>query len=368
MPRPLRSSCDRCHAQKLKCPKQSGSAACARCLKAGAVCVFSQARPPGPAAQPTPLPAPAHVDDVVYELPSPLLDDGPDTHLAWPLFDLGDGFLNPPQASQLPQQDQPARATTENPRSACVRQLTTLAVDIDQISSALPRASKLHATEDCSAEEVYATYIDEFSRFQPHCLEQLFGVAQRLIDLYQDATHQLFDEPDAPEPVECHNPDCLHSINISGELGEIFCAPDEPPDRIDIFLFNLVVACHSKLIDIFMTIIANSKMCATLALTSPHTHEPKVDLPELRVGNFVVSSTSASSMQAVLLAHILFTLAERTRQLRKDVEKAFLGTDNRDRSSKIILLQCDLLEEKTQSQVDRLSKVRDGLVKLGFIR
>ncbi|KAI1631024.1 hypothetical protein F4809DRAFT_203566 [Biscogniauxia mediterranea] len=367
MPRPLRSSCDRCHAQKLKCPKQSGSAACTRCLKAGAACVFSQARPPGPAAQPTPRPAPAYVDEVAYEPPSPL-DDRPDTHLAWPLFDLGDGFLNSHQVSQLLQQDQPSRATAENPRSACVRQLTTLAVDIDQISLALPRASKLHATKDCSAEEVYAMYIEEFSRFQPHYLEQLFGVAQRLIDLYQDATHQLFDESDAPEPVERQNPDCLHSINIPGEFGGIFCAPDEPPDRIDTFLFNLVVACHSKLIDIFMTVIGNSKKCAALALTSPHTHEPKIDLPELRVGNFVVSSASASSMQAVLLAHILFTLAERARQLRKDVEKAFLGTDDANRSSKTLLLQCDLLEEKTQSQVDQFSRVRDGLVKLGFIR
>ncbi|KAI5918680.1 hypothetical protein F4810DRAFT_563435 [Camillea tinctor] len=367
MPRPLRSSCDRCHAQKLRCPKQSGSATCTRCLKAGATCVFSQAKPPGPVTQPAPPPAPAYVSEVAYQPPSPLVDR-PDTHLAWPLFDLGDGFLNSPQVSQLTQ-EQPFRATTENSRSACVRQLTILAVDIDQIALSLPRAPNLHATKDYPVEELYAMYTEEFSRFQPQCLEQLFAAAQKLIDLYPDATHELCNESITTEISACHNPDCLHSIDMPGNLGEIFCAPDEPPDKIDTFLFNLVVACHSKVIDVFMTLIANSKKCATLALASS-AHVPQVDLPELRVGNFVVSSSSSSSMQAVLLAHILSILAERARQLRKDVEKAFLGTGDRDRSNlnKMLLLQCDLLEERTQSQVDQLSKLRDGLVKLGFIR
>jgi hypothetical protein len=39
-----RQSCDRCHSQKNKCPKQEGSLVCKRCAKAGAVCTFS---PPG---------------------------------------------------------------------------------------------------------------------------------------------------------------------------------------------------------------------------------------------------------------------------------------------------------------------------------
>lgn len=44
-----RSACDRCRAQKLRClnPEQQGDGPCARCKRAGAVCVTSSARPLG---------------------------------------------------------------------------------------------------------------------------------------------------------------------------------------------------------------------------------------------------------------------------------------------------------------------------------
>ncbi|KAI1502455.1 hypothetical protein F5X99DRAFT_407949 [Biscogniauxia marginata] len=366
MPRPLRSSCDRCHSQKLKCPKQSGSAACARCLKAGTACVFSQSRQPGPAAQRTPA-APVYEGGVAYQPPPS--EERPDVHLSWPIFDLGDVFTNSPELSRGIQQDQPPEVgTPESPRANCVRQLTTLAVEVDQISVDLPTASTLHAPNDYTAEEVYALFAQEVFHSLPQCLEQLFGVSQRLIDLYQDITHQLFDQPDVPEPTECHNPDCIHTIDIPGELGRIFCAPDDPGEKVDVFLFNLVAACHSKVVDGIKSILENSKRCATLALTSPGAHEPRINLPELRVGNFVVSSTSASSMQAVLLVHTLSRLLDQAQQLRKGVEKAFLGADRSDKASRMLLLQCELLEEKTRLQVDQFNRVRDGLEKLGFIK
>ncbi|EPE28761.1 Zn2/Cys6 DNA-binding protein [Glarea lozoyensis ATCC 20868] len=40
----LRAACDRCHSQKLRCPKKSGEAICDRCLRAGASCMFSPFR------------------------------------------------------------------------------------------------------------------------------------------------------------------------------------------------------------------------------------------------------------------------------------------------------------------------------------
>lgn len=36
-----RVACNRCHSQKLRCPKLQGSESCARCLKARTLCVFS---------------------------------------------------------------------------------------------------------------------------------------------------------------------------------------------------------------------------------------------------------------------------------------------------------------------------------------
>jgi hypothetical protein len=40
----LRTACDRCHSQKLRCPKPAGAEVCDRCRKAGRPCVFSPFR------------------------------------------------------------------------------------------------------------------------------------------------------------------------------------------------------------------------------------------------------------------------------------------------------------------------------------
>ena len=39
-----RSACDRCHSQKLRCPKRQGTDTCDRCMKSGASCVYSPFR------------------------------------------------------------------------------------------------------------------------------------------------------------------------------------------------------------------------------------------------------------------------------------------------------------------------------------
>ena len=39
-----RAACDRCHSQKLKCPKAAGSKVCDRCIKARATCLYSPFR------------------------------------------------------------------------------------------------------------------------------------------------------------------------------------------------------------------------------------------------------------------------------------------------------------------------------------
>ena len=39
-----RSACDRCHSQKLRCPRRPGVDVCDRCAKARATCVYSPFR------------------------------------------------------------------------------------------------------------------------------------------------------------------------------------------------------------------------------------------------------------------------------------------------------------------------------------
>lgn len=39
-----RAACDRCHSQKVRCPKTATQDICDRCMKAGSPCVFSPFR------------------------------------------------------------------------------------------------------------------------------------------------------------------------------------------------------------------------------------------------------------------------------------------------------------------------------------
>ncbi|TPX07230.1 uncharacterized protein E0L32_010824 [Thyridium curvatum] len=126
----VRLACDRCHAHKLRCPKQAGSPVCTRCARAGAACVFS---PPGgkaPSAPPrneagAPVsPAAAPVVSQHTETPPPALlgNDEVDymdqfldaTGLTWPMMyqemeiDPGFGVISPDaEAAPGPGQDCP---------------------------------------------------------------------------------------------------------------------------------------------------------------------------------------------------------------------------------------------------------------------
>jgi hypothetical protein len=56
---PLRLACDRCHTQKLRCPKRPGVEACDRCAKARTSCVHSPIKRKVPVqAEPIPVIAP----------------------------------------------------------------------------------------------------------------------------------------------------------------------------------------------------------------------------------------------------------------------------------------------------------------------
>ncbi|KAI5855120.1 hypothetical protein GGS23DRAFT_589909 [Durotheca rogersii] len=132
MSRPLRSNCDRCHSQKLKCPKQLGLATCTRYLKAGASCIFSLAKPNARRTVPT----------------SAYLSSDLDMQFDWPSLDLETALITPPGA---PQGAQPAAtypvglldAADEDPRYVFVHQLTALAVDIDKVSLGLSSISQI---------------------------------------------------------------------------------------------------------------------------------------------------------------------------------------------------------------------------------
>ncbi|KAI0829549.1 hypothetical protein F5Y06DRAFT_211420 [Hypoxylon sp. FL0890] len=349
MPRPLRSSCDRCHSQKLKCPKQPGVQTCSRCLKAGTPCIFSPAGPSIRRSIPTPIYLGSDLDM--------------NMQFDWPTLDLEDALTTPPEIPQEPQTDsiQPNRRTeaaSQNPRSICVRQLTNLAVEIDRVCEGLSSISRVHMPKNRPAMDYCAEFIDRHL-----CIEHLFTHTQCLIDLYPKTLKVLFDKPD---PSNCQDPNCFHTVELPGELDDFFSSADDNQNDVDVFLFNLLVCCHTKILDVMGAIVDCARTCTRVTFSSPGLVEPNVPIPEVRVGNFVATNSAAGTMQTALLVHVSSVLVDCARRLREQVAGIVERETNR-RQIQILKLQCELLEEKATSKMKSSERVKGLFSNLNFL-
>ncbi|KAI1760784.1 hypothetical protein GGR53DRAFT_61821 [Hypoxylon sp. FL1150] len=353
MPRPLRSSCDRCHSQKLKCPKLPGQPTCARCLKAGITCVFSPAGVAARRAMPTP--------------PACLINDDLDIHLDWPTLDWENALGPPTESNTAFQVDEPrplgqAETARQHRRASTVRQLTTLAAEIDQVSLDLSAIAIVHLPRSQPIEDAHNSFIDNFSAHR--CVEQLFTLAQRLTDIYPTALKILFEEP---EFSNCRDPDCLHTVELPSDLDEFFSTPDEDRDDVDSFLFDLVVLCHTKVLDVMGLLMITARTCTQITFHTPDLREPQVHIPEVRVGSFVATNAAASSMQTALLTHIASVLLDYARQLSKETT-AVVDRNANSKQTRLLKLQCEILEEKAMSKMKLLENVKGLLTRLGFMK
>ncbi|KAI3340194.1 hypothetical protein F4824DRAFT_437512 [Ustulina deusta] len=361
MPRPLRSSCDRCHAQKLKCPKEPGSTICSRCLKAGANCIFS---PAGPAWRRSSANMACQSDAILQ----PNSQGGNFLlGLDWPpLLDTGESSMANLECISLPVSDPKPETTPQDHRSVCVRQLSALAVEIHDVSTELGPAGGLHLPKGISPEELYSQQIIHVSHSR--CLEQLFAISQRLIDLYPDILSLLSDGYHFSLGEDCQDPNCFHNSDVSGDFTDIFLGEEPIHSRIDTFLFHLLAACHGKISDVLDCLVRTTKLCARVTAASPNLIQPQLHIPELRVGNFVASATSASSMQATLLVHITSVLMENAKLLRGTFGDLSKIVSPPDKEMRMVLLQCELLEERSSLQADQFTRIRDSLTKLAYTK
>ncbi|KAI1265015.1 hypothetical protein F5Y18DRAFT_389149 [Xylariaceae sp. FL1019] len=355
MPRPLRSSCDRCHSQKLKCPKETWSPNCLRCVKADVNCVFS---PAGPARRRAPVsPKPFYQDDTPFIDSSIGIDmsDILDIQFPWPSIDTGECVNSAALASSAIESH--TRTSHQDSRSTCVQQLTTLALEIDGISLSLQPLANIHLPRGHDIETVFASHVEDLQHSQ--CLEKLFDSAQRLVDIYP-STQQLMINSRPLGWDDCTEETCLHHMDVSKECPGVLREESEPAAKVDLFLFNLLAACHTKVLDIFAFFIKSSKLCAKIT-TANGMVQPRFHTPELKPGNFVVSAMSAGSMQVALVVHITGLLEKRARNLGKAVQDATMG-EEKGKEARMISLQCQILEERSRCQTEEFVRLRDSLM------
>ncbi|RYP12964.1 hypothetical protein DL767_010990 [Monosporascus sp. MG133] len=355
MPRPLRTSCDRC-------PKEPGITTCTRCLKAGASCVFS---PAGPAARRA-VSAVVPVCENAFSFQASV-DDGLGTQFDWQQLDFGCALPTTPEVAQDGQPETTREAAPSGPsasedsRSAYVRQLTTLAADLDKVYREMPAAPAVQMFCDRPFEEFVSRYTEKYD--QQRCLEQLFSAGQILIDIYPHIMRILLKGTQA---VICLDGDCTHLSSYVHCSNQEACQSRGMAQKLDAFLLNLLILCHSRLLDVFGNLLSHAHVCVQITKAYPNGGEPKVHVPELRVGNFVASASSSSMMQAVLLAHIASVLKTRAEQLGRNVAEA-LGNGQDDKQSRMLRLQCEILDESAKARLEELQLVRQRLDKLGFL-
>ncbi|KAI0895641.1 hypothetical protein F4806DRAFT_64051 [Annulohypoxylon nitens] len=371
MPRPLRSSCDRCHSQKLKCPKEPGVATCTRCLKAGTSCIFS---PAGLSTRRNML-TPVYSDSDLNMNTNMSMNMNMNMNIFdWPPLDLGLGDaagtpsdtiqqMQPGTTPAIQQTEQPSQteAALQDPRSKCVRQLTALAVDVDLLSRDLSSMSRVHVPKNRPIEEYHSRFVENNTRHL--CIEQLFTYAHRLINIYPQVLNVIFNKPDDSD---CRDSDCFHAVRLPDELAGCFAGLDDDQDKIDVFLFNLLASCHFKVVDVMALVVQCARTCTQVTLTSPNLSEPDVQIPEVRVGNFVATKTSASTMQTVLLIHLAEVLVDYAHQLSQQITATFEHENSTQ--AQTFMLQCKLLEEKAASKTKLLKQVKTLFSRIGFMK
>ncbi|OIW26044.1 hypothetical protein CONLIGDRAFT_647762 [Coniochaeta ligniaria NRRL 30616] len=390
MPGPIRTrqSCDRCHGQKLKCPKKPGSAVCARCEKAGSACVFS---PPGGtpvnrAEQPYTM-----QHGVVAGYPS--LDacgeleggmSGMDWSFLHPGFegldhvpmDMGGAqldatkepgidptFLTPEQTGSADSEKEKP-ATPDEPKSACVKQLSKVMLDLDAIWTSIFPRSHLHMPFD----ETIAKTTADLSAMYSHdkLLEDFFGAAQRLIDIYPSAAKLSLAL--CPEDLTCTDANCIHLLSVPPALHQIDQEIERrnSPSTVDLALGNLLVSCHLRVLDLLDRILSLAISCFKITLNSPQLKEPSYNVPVMKVGSFTPTRDASAFMQAYLMKHLVSRLGGEVGKLATAVEAKV--QEGGGKECRVFSLQCEILLERQESKVGQLQAVGEELVQCGLLK
>ncbi|TLD26515.1 hypothetical protein PspLS_05225 [Pyricularia sp. CBS 133598] len=397
MPGPTRTrlACDRCHSQKLRCPKVAGSAVCTRCSRMKASCVFS---PIGTATASTSVPRPlrqaATGMSVPAEFSAPLfglensgepwhvdsfgsgLDQEDPMHgFEWFPVDGGlDTAVTPEDSasagngpSTLGSDTTPA-TSVEAEASRPGHRLADLQMTLDKILAKLPTPAAYHVQKDGPLSE----YLAEFGAryLGDGFLENIFTSLQGLIDLYPGATAAIATPTaDGQDPNPCEIVGCLHEVALPTELAVLEEQLLGQPEPVDGALGGQLVACHVRLLDVVDRLSGSVFMCARLEAVLPPGGKPKFRMPDLTVGSFKPPDHSAALMQVVLLQNLLDKLLFVSRGLRTALDQVDADPAVREASLSlpVLLVQVESLGKRHERTLGRFKSMVTYVVGLGFI-
>ncbi|KAL8393258.1 hypothetical protein RB595_003153 [Gaeumannomyces hyphopodioides] len=394
MPGPVRTrqACDRCHSQKLRCPKQQGSARCTRCAKMKASCVFSaigsssSAGTVAAAASPSPSP-PSSLSPSVAAYPGAAIALPPQPWADPAGFSgggyyVGDpaGLFSLPGMAPVPDWlalDAALASSSESPPvaaaagdssatssfgdraaeaapTACGRTLAELQVELDATLGTLPPPPFLHlpADDDAAVAERLADMVPRLSTRT--FMERIFAAVQRLTDAYPGAVDAALGGRARGEP-PCHIPNCVHAHELPPEFAGLDDGAPPPPQSggVDMALAGQLVSCHLRLLDVLDRLLLYALSCLRLKAAASGVRHPDFPLPELRIGSFTPVGSSAQLMQVVLIRDMMDRLHQHLKLFADAVDAEALETASL--GTRTLKLQTELLGER-QARVSKHCK------------
>lgn len=260
---------------------------------------------------------------------------------------------------------EPPSEGSSDARLACVKELTTLLLDCDEVRARMP----LHADLHISWSEAGDAFLEGLSAKMAtrHILEKLFVLAQRLIDLYPTAISTCL-ATDLTIKSTCEVSDCIHEIDLILGLKEVEEGVLQQGTLFgpDVALANLLVACHARQLDILDRILLLVTSCTRVTLANQR--EPDFDVSEMRVGSFVPQRTAAVLMQVALLKHLVASLTDRLASFGEALLEWTKTRANVDLEVNILKLQHESLTRRQATKATQVGLVEDFLLKFDFHR
>ncbi|KAI4859941.1 hypothetical protein F4820DRAFT_131413 [Hypoxylon rubiginosum] len=411
MPHPVkRSACDRCHAQKLRCIRESGGA-CVRCVKVSVTCTWSPSlrrqreardRRDNSAISPnslslddadmetnSPQPITVPMDTSTAEFNQPGLDFelGPNIfsndQTAWSgptfvdsasssstAFGLSRG--SPVSVAQLQSQD-----TLDTWQYRFNQEWAMLSAE-QQPTPDINSPQKQHDVSETTAcetsnlplatiRDLSALSVDLFtlssavpkppvSISQPlswknkdFAIDKTFQLSQTFIESI-DKMYPRHPENSSLSPTQ--SPAYHSSPPISGSCR---------PTSFDQSSFLLVLSCYQRLIETYDDIFGNMQAC--LDRSSVTAREDYVQMPDVKVGSFSLPNSSA--LQITLILQLARHLIRRMGIIIKTLNQGpNAATDD---ASDLMSLTFKALSTRESDLVERINKLRNTLVSLDIL-
>jgi hypothetical protein len=264
--------------------------------------------------------------------------------------------LSPSNGLGTLQNEPSEQPTPPSPKTQCMRQLSEIMLHLEEARDVLPPDPMFHVS---SADVKQHSYLMSIKYSHRASLEQLFKVAQLLVDIYPQATDLAL----APPPtVDCSISGCVHALELPACFpADKFSIQSNEP-RVDYALLSNTISCHSRLLDILDLMMGQALICLKVTLAETNHEEPNFDIPELRIGSFVLPPQSASTMLTTLLLDLQSGLVEKSTKMSTALSTI------QTKESRVLLLQLEMLGERAEDKISQLRNIKDAMANAGHLK